>query len=175
MFFQLHFNILSICSVTEEIPSDDEQHITTGPCDVMPLQVSCPPPPTYSIVMDNLDLYVSVRQPSIQHTNKSIHWTHHIAVLDRIAVQHLPAAKPAKDLDSYDVASSLPGEEDQNFLRREFIVLGSRMLCQYLSAFSSLGDAVVRHIPHQYSKDMAQGSTDVSIFPDIQQFFKNLP
>lgn len=158
------------------VQSESVEQRPTDNCDVvMPLQVSGDAPPTYTIVMDNLDFYVSAHNQSGQHSNKSIHWTHHIAVQDRIPLHHLPTAKPTDDLTLYDVGASLPEEDIQNYLHREFIVLGSRMMCQHLSAFSSLSDVVVRHMPHQYSKEMAQCSTDVSIYPDIQQFLKFSP
>lgn len=153
-----------------------QQQSATADLDVepLPIQVCSDTPPTYTIVMDNLDFFVSTHHQSSQRGNKSIHWTHHIAVEDRIPLNYLSSSKPAYDLEDYDVGTSLPEEDLQQHLRREFIVLGSRMMCQHLSAFSSMSDVVVRHMPHQYTKEMTQRSKDVSIYPDIQQFLKCL-
>ncbi|XP_060758693.1 uncharacterized protein LOC132869364 [Neoarius graeffei] len=118
------------------------------------------PPHTYSIILDNLDFFMHAHHQSTRHSNKSIHWIHHIAVQDRIPTYHLPNDNPCVDLLQYDLKMSFPGPETQLFMRREFIVLGSRILTQYLAAFRSFSRVVVRNIPHQYSEQMSQPSTD---------------
>uniref|UniRef100_A0AAV2LIY4 DUF6589 domain-containing protein n=1 Tax=Knipowitschia caucasica TaxID=637954 RepID=A0AAV2LIY4_KNICA len=45
-------------------------------------------------------------------------------------------------------------------MRREFIVLGTRILTQHLSVFKPFKHVVVHHMPHQYSEDMSKCSTD---------------
>jgi len=120
------------------------------------------PPPTYSIIFDNLDFFLRTSHQFFLHSNQNIHWIHHIAVQDRIPTHHITNEKTVKDILQYDLATSLPGPETQNYLSREFIVVEYRMLCRYLSVFQPFSNIVVHHMPHQYSKERSQWSTDVS-------------
>lgn len=129
-------------------------------------------PPTYTVVLDNLDFFVAVRNQSIYSSNKSIHWTHHIAVQDRIPFLHISNEKPDVDIECYDLCESLPGLDTQAYVRREFVVLGSRVMCKHLSAFSTFSDVVVHHIPHEYSMELAQRS-NVPIGTFVQGGDKN--
>ena len=121
-----------------------------------------PPPETYSIVFDNLDFFCGTHHQSSKNSNKTFHWIHHLAVRDRIPTFQLSDHKPNQDLIHYDVGKSLPSVLTQEHMRKEFIVLASRMLTTHLDAFKPLAKVVVHHIPHQYSDEMAKRSTDVS-------------
>ncbi|XP_046880473.1 uncharacterized protein LOC124470549 isoform X2 [Hypomesus transpacificus] len=121
------------------------------------------PPPTYSIIFDNFDFFVRAHHQSTLHSNKSIHWIHHIAVQDRISTYHLSSDKPHHDIVQYDLCNSLPGLETQDYIRREFIVLGSRIVTQYLAVFKPFKKLVVHHMPHQYTEDMTKCSTDYTL------------
>lgn len=57
-------------------------------------------------------------------------------------------------------------------MRREFIVLGARMLSKHMTVFESFGDSVVHHIPHEYSSEMSSRSADVRCYKDIQMYLK---
>ena len=98
---------------------------------------------------------------STLRSNQSIHWIHHIAVKDRIKTYHLANDEPLGNLLNYDLNSLLPGEDQQMEMRREYIVLTSRILTSHLAVFKPFSNVVLRHIPHQYSAEMAQCSTDV--------------
>ncbi|XP_056441396.1 uncharacterized protein LOC130378777 [Gadus chalcogrammus] len=130
---------------------------------VAPLSASAlptsPAPQTYSIIFDNLDFYVQTHHQSTSQTNKSIHWIHHMCVINRINSLHLDKLKPTNSLIDYDLGNSLPGPDTQASMRREFVVLGSRILTAYLESFKTLSSVVVQHIPHQFSEEMAQPST----------------
>ena len=128
------------------------------------------PPPTYSIIFDNLDFFVKPHYQSLKKGNLSRHWIHHIAVQDRIPIYQLSNDRPTEDLVEYDVGKSLPTAETKQFQRNESIVLGTRMLTQHLAAFKPLEKAVVNHIPHQYSAEMAERSTDVSTLTKMLPF-----
>ena len=121
------------------------------------------PPPTYSIIFDNVDFFIRPHYQSARHTNQSIHWIHHMAVEDRVPTNHLPRDKPTQPIADFDIGNLLPSQETHNHMRAEFTVLGSRILTQYLDAFKPLSPVVVHHIPHQYSQIMSEASTDVSI------------
>lgn len=121
-----------------------------------------PPPPTYSIIFDNLDFYKQTHHQSETNSNNSIHWTHHIAVQDRVSTHHLPNNEPVKPLPLFQIGDCLPTPEIEAHLRTEFIILGSRILTKHLPALKQFAPAVIYHIPHQYSETMTQPSTEVS-------------
>lgn len=120
------------------------------------------PPPSYSLIFDNLDFFIRTHHQSLVQENTSIHWIHHIAVEDRVPIYQLSRDKPFQTVMDYDIFKSLPNADTQKNMRLEFIVLGSRILTQYLHAFRTLSDAVVRHIPHRYSTEMSAPSVHVS-------------
>lgn len=84
-----------------------------------------------------------------------------MCVIDRINSLHMDEHKPADALRKYRIEQSLPGSDTQDSLRREYVVLGSRILTQYLEAFKTLSDVVIHHIPHKFSEEMAHPSTHV--------------
>ena len=127
------------------------------------------PPSTYSIIFDNLDFFVRPHHQSTSEANKSIHWIHHMAVEDRVPTSHLSRDKPTQPLEDYDISKSLPSLETQHHMRREFTVLGTRILTEYMDAFKPLSSVVVKHIPHKYSATMSEASTHVSVeLPALQ-------
>ncbi|XP_073728878.1 uncharacterized protein [Misgurnus anguillicaudatus] len=143
-------------SIVDQVSGHDDERITSDE-----LTVTCPTPPhTYSIIFDNLDFYMHAHHQSSLRNNQSIHWIHHIAVQDRIPIYHLANDKPIGNLLHYDLNLSLPGEAEQMQMRREYIVLTSRILSSYLTVFKPFSNVVLHHIPHQYSAEMAQRSTD---------------
>ena len=64
-------------------------------------------------------------------------------VIDRVNSLHMDEHKPADALRAYTVGQSLPGSDTQESLRRDYVVLGSRILPQYLEAFKILSSVVV--------------------------------
>ncbi|XP_019624892.1 PREDICTED: uncharacterized protein LOC109470395 [Branchiostoma belcheri] len=140
--------------------------------DAPPTEPTCndpPPPPTYSIIFDNLDFYVHTHHQSQSNKNKSIHWSHHIGVPDRVSSHHLPNDAPIQPLPLFDIANSLPSPNTQACLRSEFIIIGSRILTRHVPAFRRFSPVIINHIPHQYSDVMSQPSTE---FP-LGLLFKN--
>ena len=82
------------------------------------------------------------------HGNKSIHWTHQ---------------KPFQRVIDFDIYDAMPNLQTQTQLRRDFIILATRIVTKHLAAFKPLSPAVVRHIPHVYSDTMTEVSTSVCI------------
>ena len=81
---------------------------------------------------------------------------------DRVSSSHLSDTTPTSSLKDFDLSSCLPDVEIQTQMRREFIVLGSRILTKHLSAFKPLSSVVVHHMPHEYTEAMSEASTSVS-------------
>lgn len=122
------------------------------------------PPPSFSLILDNLDFFIRTHHQSLAKENKSIHWIHHMAVEDRVPIFQLSTDKPVQSVIDYDIIRSLPGADTQENMRLEFIVIGSRILTQHLLAFEPLSSVVVRHMPHQYSTEMSAPSVHVSAY-----------
>ncbi|XP_066295105.1 uncharacterized protein [Branchiostoma lanceolatum] len=119
-------------------------------------------PPWFQIVFDNIDFTVNAKHQGFDSTNKSIHWIHQYAVLDRVSATDLPNDKPQKSVRDFNLAQDLlPTEEVQQLLRREFIVIVARRMVKKIPAFQVLQSAAVWHIPHPYEKEMAQKSEQV--------------
>ena len=61
-------------------------------------------------------------------------------------------------LSSLEVSHFLPSKADICAMQNNLIVLVSRILCQYMQAFSQHKSSVAKHIPHVYSEEMARPS-----------------
>ena len=88
--------------------------------------------------------------PSTGHTSL-LCW---IAQLDRFSSQ--------KPISEIQLAKLLPDNDVMANLVRNWSVIVSRVITKYLQPFRQLRDVVVRHIPHEYSKEMSQKSDSVS-------------
>ncbi|KAK7912487.1 hypothetical protein WMY93_012698 [Mugilogobius chulae] len=153
------FEELSFTENTSAI-NDDEDPFGITDASVTIFRPLSTAPPTYSLIFDNLDFYIKSHHQSSLHTNRSLHWINHTAVQDRVQINHLSDIRPKCDVTQYNLTCSLPDQDTQNLIRREFVVLGTRMLTKYLEAFKELSKSVINHIPHQHSEELAEQSTD---------------
>ncbi|XP_078581266.1 uncharacterized protein LOC144864791 isoform X2 [Branchiostoma floridae x Branchiostoma japonicum] len=148
------------CVITdEELAMMDigRLHITSPP----PLLNS--PPRPYSIIFDNLNFHIKIHHQTTSQHNKIYNWTHHMAVQDRVTPHHLPDNGATKPLPDIDLDEVLPTIHTQVHYRRELIALCSRTITFYCLAFKPFQDTVLRHLPHQYSKEMAEKSVEVPL------------
>ena len=114
------------------------------------------------LVGDNIGYEIYARFQSQQHHNCSIHWTHQFAVLDRVQNPQLDRFSSQKPVSEKQLAELLPDNDVMGNLVRNWSVIVSRVITKYLQSFRQLRDVVVRHIPHEYSKEMSQKSDFVS-------------
>jgi len=114
-------------------------------------------------VGDNIDYEIRARVQSQQHKNRSIHWTHQFAVLDRVQDPSLDNYSSQKAVGEIQLADLLPDKNVQANLVRNWTVLVSRAITKYLPPFQSFQDVVVRHIPHAYSVEMSEKSESVGL------------
>ncbi|KAI8496684.1 hypothetical protein Bbelb_253390 [Branchiostoma belcheri] len=118
------------------------------------------PVSTYQFIFDNLDFTVTAKHQSKQNKNRSIHWVNTGGLKDRVTTA-LPDDGPQKPLSEFQISDFFVSEETQGQLRRDYIILVSRVMEKYLGALrgtiNTKGTAV-RHIPHQYSEEMSQPS-----------------
>ena len=114
------------------------------------------------IVADNLDFSLSARIQTSRLRNQSIHWTHHLAIRDRVVTTDptpcLEAAKGQCKIADLELSELLPSSETNLAVENDFVVLVSRMVVKFLPAFHMFRDAVIHHIPHKYSEEMARKS-----------------
>ncbi|XP_035688825.1 uncharacterized protein LOC118424384 [Branchiostoma floridae] len=112
---------------------------------------------TYQVIFDNVDIFVTAKHQSKRNKNRSLHWIQQYAVIDRV-LNDLDSSTPQKSLRDLTVADYLPTEAIQAQLRRDYIIIVSRIMVDCLAAFEQLKKAAVRHIPHPYSEEMSKAS-----------------
>ncbi|XP_078659756.1 uncharacterized protein LOC144904617 [Branchiostoma floridae x Branchiostoma belcheri] len=110
---------------------------------------------TFQIVFDNIDFTVTAHHQTTDNPNRSIHWVHSVGYKDR-SLNNLPGDQPQKPLRELEIEDIMPTEEVQQDLRKDYIILVSRVLVQYLASFRVFQDVAVWHIPHEYSTEMEQ-------------------
>ncbi|XP_078659351.1 uncharacterized protein LOC144904352 [Branchiostoma floridae x Branchiostoma belcheri] len=151
------------CVVTDDelaMLDMERLNITSSP----PLLSSPPhPPPSYSIIFDNLNFFVKTHHQTATQHNTLHNWTNHMAVQNKVNPHHLPDSGATKPLPDLDLDEVLPTLHTQACSRAETIVLCSRTITRYCKAFHPFKDVVVRHIPHKYSKEMAEKSVEVPL------------
>lgn len=97
-----------------------------------------------------------------EYKNKSIHWTHQFAEYGRAQDPLLESTRPRKPAAKLQLMELLPSKEVQSKFKRTWAVLISRVICKYLSSFNQYRSLVIHHIPHKFSREMAQKSKSVS-------------
>lgn len=110
------------------------------------------------IVGDNVDHEILVRVQTKSHTNRSIHWTHQFAIVDRVQAPELENKESQKPVKEIEFAELLPDQHVQANLLKHWAIIVSRIITKYLRAFQPLRNKVVWHIPHPHSKEMATRS-----------------
>ena len=97
-----------------------------------------------------------------QCTNRSIHWTHQYAILDKVQDTTLEKQSFQKHVDDIQLIELLPNKNVQAILLQNWAVLASRIITKYLPSMQFMNDVVVRHLPHKYSEEMSKKSHTVS-------------
>ena len=86
------------------------------------------------------------------------------AVLGRVQEPGLEDTKSQKTVKDLQFRKLLPDSIVQRNLMSRWAVPVIRIVTKYLKPFNFLRKRVVWHIPHPYSKEMAQRSTVVSVY-----------
>ena len=90
----------------------------------------------------------------IEYQTKPLHYFHAYAALNRIdftGLSDLPVDCYVRNLETL---AFLPSVADCQALRDNYIVLFARVICDTLTAFSSICDCVPKHILHKYSAEI---------------------
>ena len=117
---------------------------------------------TYKLVGDNIDKTVKPRDVRMDNQTRSLHYFHSYAVRDRIDVSHMEDQPSLPSLESIDVTTVLPTEQDQKSMKGLFSIHVARILKKRMPFFTKFGDGLERHIKHDFFKEMSQKSEVVS-------------
>ena len=106
-------------------------------------------------VGDNVDKRKGVRDIRSDHHAELKHMFSLLVVKARIQPPDpLPEFHPVS-VTSYQPTHFLPSASDLKCIECDMEVLVSRILCDYVKLFEHLKKLVVKHIPHQYSREMS--------------------
>lgn len=117
------------------------------------------------IVGDNIDREITARVQTKQHSNRSLHWTHQFALLDKVSDNHLDKEESQKRVQELEYQQLLPDSGVQQNLILQWAVIVSRIVTKYIPAFKVFQRNVIYHIPHPYAKEMSTKLDMVSSFP----------
>ena len=139
--------------------SSNVSSTSPGPCN---LQVHQPVSLNvgYKLVFDNINWYIKPRYMRLDSQATSLSYVQSYGVKDRIDYSSISSQKRT-EVNLYDV---LPTSNDYESLKKDFTILISRMIIDYLPFFSKdFKNLVKRHIPHKYSREMCKKSKVVSV------------
>ena len=109
------------------------------------------------LVFDNFDFKQQVHSMNEQHQNIDVHWVTHLSVENHVSC-HLSSAKSAADaVMQMENGVCLPTHHEHHLQRKNYITLTERAIVE-IPCLAFLKPVVCKHIPHQYSKEMAEKS-----------------
>ena len=111
----------------------------------------------FKFVGDNVDKKKGVRDMRADHHGEMKHMFSIIAVKSRVTFQSVDTAVHS-DLESLRTSMILPSADDVSHIKNNHVVIVSRILCKYIQCLSSFSSAVIAHIPHTHSEQMAKTS-----------------
>ncbi len=120
---------------------------------------------SYSIIGDNLDFYIKVKHMTMENRNKSIHWFNMLGIQHRVTGSGLDSESPIKELVAVKVTDFIPKAEDHTDLLEDLVPIAACVVVDYLPTLKIFRKIVVRHIPHKYSKEMNEKTTEVCFIP----------
>ena len=107
---------------------------------------------------DNFDFKQQVHSMTEQHQNIDVHWVTHLSVENRVSGNHLSSGKPDADaVMQMENGVFLPTRHEHHLQRENYITLTKRAI-EEIPCLACLKPVVCKHIPHQYSKEMAEKS-----------------
>ena len=90
-------------------------------------------------------------------------WANAFAAVNRVNPQGLDDNNICLRASSIPLSAYLPNISDSDMLKERMTCIVSRILVTHLDFFKEYSDVVVWHIPHEYSQEMTEKSTIVSI------------
>ena len=105
----------------------------------------------FKFVGDNVDKKKGVRDIRTDCHGEMKHMFSMIVVRSRVA-SSLVESGPRRNLESLLSSTVLPTADDVCKIKKNLVVLVSRILCRYIKCLSSFSSAVLAHIPHAHSE-----------------------
>ncbi|CAH1248559.1 Hypp8244 [Branchiostoma lanceolatum] len=96
-----------------------------------------------------------------ENPNKSVHWVHQYAVVDR-ALTNLPSDQPQKLLRDVSVEDLLPIYDVQQSVRWNYTIIIARLLVTYMGRFKGFRKDAVWNIPHEFSAEMEKNLSSLN-------------
>jgi hypothetical protein len=118
-------------------------------------------PPSYSIVLDNIDIMVHSADITSDNQNKDYHWCNHNAVLDRINPIE-DDCKPKQSLSDTPNITFVPSLKEQFEIINDLVIMVARVLVEHFKEFQSFKNVVPKHIKHKYWEEMKKKSEKVT-------------
>ena len=125
-----------------------------------PTTVGLLPTAGRKILFDNFNFATKVHNMNQDHQNSDVHWVTHLAV-NRVSGNYLPSGKPICDILCLQNGKCLPKRYEHHLQRENCITLTERFIVE-IPCLSFLKSVVTKHIPHQYTTEMAKPSETVS-------------
>ncbi|KAK6175941.1 hypothetical protein SNE40_014314 [Patella caerulea] len=118
--------------------------------------------PLIKITGDNLDVYIKASQLFTDKRNKDLHMFASNVIFSRIARMDMDIESPNVDVNSIQAADVLLSSYQQEQLLDVYGVLIGRIMSK-LPGMKFLKSHLSLHVPHQYSKKMAEKSTVIPL------------
>ena len=134
------------------------------------LQIYFTRPTIYSflfsgLVADNCDIFTISRHQLASSQNKMRNWTLQFAVKSRIRRPVGDSSSsinaPQCPIKNLEMSKLLPGKPTMDAFKSTFPTLVARILVKYMPPYKVFKIDVTKHIPHRYSKEMAEPSHQV--------------
>ena len=96
--------------------------------------------------------------------NIDLHHTAKMAVVSRVCGDHLSDEKPFIPLSELTHGEFVCSGVDHMKQRLNYMTLVGRIITSNLDCLEDFSSEVIKHIPHDYSKEMSQKSENVIVF-----------
>ena len=162
------------CDITDGNDDDDiDDDIDVDDIDVDDIDVipeageeECDIPTDRSlfIIGDNWDKNIKPRADMRMNNQvKSLHLFHSIAAVSRIETLHLDDIQSIGSVKDIPVSDFLPSVEDCKAICENYVTLAARVITENFNYFKPFHNCVPTHIHHEYSAEMAEKTTMVSV------------
>lgn len=113
---------------------------------------------TIKFIGDNVDQKKGVRDPRSDHSGEMLHMYSILVSKSRLPSVDLDRSGRVAQVSTLPWSSFVPSSCDVEHVKRNLVVLVSRLLTQYFKDLAPLSKSVPQHIQHQFTHEMSQKS-----------------